>query len=369
MINKFNLLIGWGIVSCGLAFAQAPVTIIGITPQSIPTTVKKSPNRSLQLQAHRPRNKRVVLLKFSLTGQTKKNLAQQIEGLMSQSQNAPTVEYSLRHIQLGMNHVPVLDQGEHGTCMLFASTAALDAVLDKGDYVSQLCQLDLSQYLQHNAYSKSGWEGGWGEDFLTQIRTFGIIPKSVQLMGGCLGRTQYPLDEDIKDELSVFDFHQMSESIQDYNIAFVPLVLPEQINQNFVDRERIFSQIKKTLRQGNRVIGSVLLMGFEPGIMLPSASYHVMNDTWVLWPYMANALLSEEPDIEGHAFVITGYDDEAVAVDANGQFHRGLLTLRNSWGATVGDHGDFYMSYSYFKAMLLEAHQIKQTRKINFHSV
>jgi C1A family cysteine protease len=38
-------------------------------------------------------------------------------------------------VNLGMNNVPVLDQGRHGTCATFATTAAVDAALGQGDYV------------------------------------------------------------------------------------------------------------------------------------------------------------------------------------------------------------------------------------------
>jgi len=44
-------------------------------------------------------------------------------------------------------------------------------------------------------------------------------------------------------------------------------------------------------------------------------------------------------EFSGHEMLITGYDDNAVAKDENGYEHRGLLTLRNSWGEDVGDHG------------------------------
>ena len=64
-----------------------------------------------------------------------------------------------KRILLGMNNVPVLDQGSHGTCVTFAITAAIDAALSKGDYISQLCQLELGTYLEPMGYSVSGWDG------------------------------------------------------------------------------------------------------------------------------------------------------------------------------------------------------------------
>lgn len=51
--------------------------------------------------------------------------------------------------------------------------------------------------------------------------------------------------------------------------------------------------------------------------------------------------------------IITGYDDHATARDSAGHAHQGLFTLRNSWGWSVGDWGDFYMSYDYFNTLVM----------------
>jgi hypothetical protein len=356
--------LGWMVLvvlsASSWGYAQEPVMITGTKIQTIQPTVYKQQGRSLSIQGSRPRVKRVSMLKLSLTRETKNNLAQRITGLVRHPNMTPTAGHYPRTVQLGMNAVPVLDQGEHGSCMTFASTAAVDAAIGKGDYVSQLCQLDLNQYLNHNAFVQRNWEGGWGQDLFSQITMFGIVPKAVQTAGGCLGRVDYPLSgEEVTDELSVFDYHQISEPIQDYGLSFNPLILKEQINSNLSDRERILYQIKSILRQGERVTCSVILMGQLRYDDTPTGSHHVTKDTWVLLPQMADELADDE-ESSGHAFVITGYDDDGIAVDATGQFHRGLLTLRNSWGSSVGDQGDFYMTYSYFKAALLEAHHVKR---------
>ena len=69
--------------------------------------------------------------------------------------NTPTPS----EIQLGMNGVPVLDQGRFGTCVTFADTAAVDAALGKGDYISQLCLLQFGNYVTQHAYGlqRLGW--------------------------------------------------------------------------------------------------------------------------------------------------------------------------------------------------------------------
>jgi C1A family cysteine protease len=63
-------------------------------------------------------------------------------------------------------------------------------------------------------------------------------------------------------------------------------------------------------------------------------------------------------DLGGHELVVTGYDDKAVAYDQEGRKHQGLLILRNSWSDEVGDHGEYYMSYDYFKMYVMEVQEI-----------
>ena len=57
--------------------------------------------------------------------------------------------------------------------------------------------------------------------------------------------------------------------------------------------------------------------------------------------------------------IIVGYDDDAVAVDQQGRKYQGLFTLRNSWGQSIGDKGNFYMSYDYFKTLADEVQRIR----------
>ena len=79
-------------------------------------------------------------------------------------------------VQLGMNGVPVLDQGVHGTCATFAITAALDAISNtKTDYYSQLCPLSLGLYLEENSFASNGWNGATIHGLLNFYDTFGLV--------------------------------------------------------------------------------------------------------------------------------------------------------------------------------------------------
>ena len=61
----------------------------------------------------------------------------------------------------------------------------------------------------------------------------------------------------------------------------------------------------------------------------------------------------------GHAIIVIGYNDNAVITNPiDNSRHKGVLKLRNSWGEKAGDHGDYYMSYDYFKLMAEESIEI-----------
>ena len=53
-------------------------------------------------------------------------------------------------------------------------------------------------------------------------------------------------------------------------------------------------------------------------------------------------------------------------IDKNGLEHKGLITLRNSWGENAGDKGNFYMSYDYFDILGLGVHRIKKNNLLKY---
>ena len=85
--------------------------------------------------------------------------------------------------------------------------------------------------------------------------------------------------------------------------------------------------------------------------------HNFFNDTWVFTKSMQKDINDLE-SLDGHELIVTGYDDQAVAMDWRGIRHKGLLTLRSSWGSSVGDWGDFYMSYDYYKTLTVEAMEV-----------
>ena len=119
--------------------------------------------------------------------------------------------------------------------------------------------------------------------------------------------------------------------------------------------------IKRAITNKQRVTMGVLLPALDLGVMGAVGTHHADNDTWVLSTMVERELFLnalQSAFFPGHEMIITGYNDNAVAIDDLGKTHKGLFTLRNSWGDQYGDKGDFYMSYDYFIAFAFDAQQI-----------
>lgn len=259
-----------------------------------------------------------------------------------------------------MSRMPVLDQGMHGSCVTFAVTGALDALINKSDEVSQLCNLELGRYLKLRGYMPSGWNGSYGPLVIDQIVRFGYVPKQTQLTQSCAGETEYVLndEEEIGQPMKLEEFKTKS---QDISKVIFPVELLS-VNERFMadpaeyNPEELLNRVKKALNQSSSakslVVFGVLLPNSinGPG---PQAKFHVDQDTWAM-----TSDINTDEIVGGHEMIITGYDDNAVAYDASGREYKGLFTLRNSWSDKNGDHGDYYMTYDFFMQFVMEANQL-----------
>lgn len=264
-------------------------------------------------------------------------------------------------VQLGMNDVPVLDQGAFGSCVTFANTAAIDAALEQGDYISQLCLLQLTNYMPEHTYASSGWGGSLGRTMLSHLEDHGFVAKETQRQEGCGGLTEYPgnAEPTPTSAISFEDYHKISESLASNGISWEPILDAYRSIFQENDTNEVINDVKTSLNNGKRVTMGVFLPAVDLGVAGAVGKHHESNDAWVLSTLIQRELyLHKEFFFPAHEMIITGYDDNAVAVDDLGQEHKGLLTLRNSWGEDVGDKGDFYMSYDYFQVLALEAQQI-----------
>jgi hypothetical protein len=304
----------------------------------------------------RSESQQVTLLQVELSEHARQKLSDRVNHSL---QNEVIIN-SPNKTQLGMGNVPVLDQGRHGACVVFATLAAVDAVLKKGDYLSELCLLQLGRYIERNTYSPSGWEGSTGENVLNQLRMFGLVSKEQELANGCGGLTTYPMNEEGEPgtEMSPEQYHQFSEPMKMDTVGWSVILDVYQVFLDKTDMKKVLNQVKSALNGGDRVTFGILLPDVTKGVVGAVGSYHTEFDSWLLTPQIAKDIKNQNITA-AHEMIITGYDDKAEAYDEEGHTYKGLFTLRNSWGTNIGDKGEFYMSYDYFKALALEAIRIR----------
>ncbi len=282
-------------------------------------------------------------------------------------------------VNLTMNGVPVLDQGLYGTCVTFAVTAAIDAQINKGDYISQLCLLQLSNSVTQNTYWHSLWEGSSIRILLSYISQYGIITTDDQQKGYCNKVKTYPATFDgkyLKHKMSPSEYHAHSVNIfKNYRIE--PQILfkfthvysmggdSDRIltignnSDGWVTPEESFAATRKSIAEGNRVILEFLFKGNHMRVGIKNTD----NDTWFASNELKSAFsaLQHLSDAEGwyyHQVVIYGYDDNLTVQNAAGETQTGVFYVRNSWG----EEGPEYMTYDYFKLMALEATSINTTK-------
>ncbi len=357
------LMLGLGLSSSAFA---ANVSLQG----TIPGVVVLKPENSFNfVSSNSVEEKAVTFQRVILSPEAKRYLAQRVDAAVEQPARLHASLQSLPSaMSLGMNGVPVLDQGRHGTCVTFAVTGALDAALGEqartsgDDHFSPLCSLELGSTLEKQSpvdkngehTYPSGWDGSWASIVLDQIKTHGFITKKYQHSSGCAGVRQYPLmvESDHGKAMAVGDFDSHSEKasglasyklIMNSNDAFTPRV----------DTSVVLEKVKTAIATSHRVTFGTLL-DVDQGYNGALGKYKTNNDTWILTPAIAED--AKKGSIEaGHEMIIIGYDDNAEATGPKGEKHKGVLTLRNSWGKRAGDQGNYYMTYDHFKTLVLEA--------------
>jgi hypothetical protein len=303
----------------------------------------------------------ITLDKYELSDKARRALSSHLQGQRSVAQQAHRAlsnsapESLPSAVQLGMNDIPVLKQGRHGTCTTFAVTAAIDATLNQGQYTSQLCLLRLGQYLQRTNWVSSGWNGLTAAILLLdRIKQNGIISIENQERHGCGGVFAYPEKSGVPEgEMSLKEYRLYHEALPADQVSWSFL----WSKYGFLFEGNAVNKTKIALSKGNRVLANLILPRIYLGVAGATGTHHARDDTWVLTREIENNI---RRDVEGHTMVVTGYDDAAYAIDRNGDIHQGLFTLRNSWGPHAGDHGDFYVSYDYYSGLTSEAIQIGQ---------
>lgn len=261
----------------------------------------------------------------------------------------PQLDVLPQQCNLGMANVPVLDQGRHGSCVTFAITASLNALQHLGHYYSQLCFLQHGSYLYQQGIGLSGWDGLNANAALKRIKTYGLMNNTQQHSYGCGGLTNYPLKREHTGEMSTSDYRLYAKIPQfSHQLLFSPTTLGRNKT----------NLIKQSLNAGHRVLISALFARADLGIVGALAKHRYANDSWIINDDIINDINNQQ-SFPGHMMIVTGYDDTLIAKDKNGKQQRGLLIIRNSWGAYTGDHGTFYMSYDYVNALVQNAYALK----------
>lgn len=361
MNNK--LLLGMSLTAAFLAGSAQAMKYEG----TVSTTALLTNQHTLTSNAV-PAKKSVYLMKIKLSPQEKEKI---VSYKPSKAKNLlKTTRSNLpEQVDAGMNGVPVLDQGKHGSCVTFANTAALDAMLGKGDSISQLCSLELGSYLANKGYYPSGWDGSNGAIVLNQFMQFGYATKDVEKTKKCGGLAEYPLNEPYNTgkPMPLDQYRPNSNDLSGKGYYWQAMLdfyqRMDKDPDHLFDGDKMLDQVKDVLASSVKNKSNPVRVTF--GTFLPTdyctsggacGRYKAQDDTWALTKKIAE---DPNPELGGHEMVIIGYDDNAVAVDEAGEQHKGLLTLRNSWGSDVGDHGNYYMSYDFFKKFVLEVQVIK----------
>lgn len=302
---------------------------------------------------------------FELSANAKTYLHDQLAHYPKNAVSLNSVSSELpRKVKVGMQLTPVLNQGYHGSCVTFAVTGALDATLGAGDYISQLCSLELGSYLSiHDKMPASGWNGSFGSWVLQQIMDYGIISQNYQKLNGCADVREYPLDDEANEGKPMSDSEFLTHSIPISNlIGWHALLKDSDAFSDKADMNQLVYQIKEELAKGNRLTLGMML-DIYVGDAGAVGNNRVPNDTWMLTPEIV--LDGMEGRIyAGHELIVTGYDDDLEVGDGKGHVNRGVFTLRNSWSKLAGDQGDYYVTYDYVKFLVFEAMAIRLKEKV-----
>jgi C1A family cysteine protease len=217
-----------------------------------------------------------------------------------------------------MSNVPVLDQGQEGTCVTFSSTAALDAVLKQGDFISQQCSLMLDDSL-----GTSFWNGAnMPSEIIVPLQQNGVVAQ-----GDC--PSTYP---DTSATLDVPTYQTLVSPAESATVANVEYEYFAAAN---------LASLKAALQQGHRVlIGFHVYTGSQQAVQ----GFNVNGQVGGLWACKQGSSPNYcRPSMSGHEVLVVGFDDS-----------QQLLKIRNSWGTSVGDSGDYFMTYTFFSSMAID---------------
>jgi C1A family cysteine protease len=208
------------------------------------------------------------------------------------------------HVDIVGKGVSIDDQGQLGSCTGNSTTAALEIVIKAAKVYSRLFAY----------YNGRALEGTTASDSGAQIRD---VIKGLSSLG-CPFESAWPYD------ISKF---AKKPSATAYKTALnvVPKISSYQ-------RVTDLPGVKTALAAGLPVV-----FGFSVPAYFESQD--VATNGWVRMPMQSDQMIG------GHAVVAVGYDDRPTEI--SGQ-PKPFVIVRNSWGASWGKSGYFYMDQAWF---------------------
>lgn len=355
-LYRFIFLLFFVVSSPSLLAETTKIKTTGTTNVFIPIHQNKSLQKNPEYAALG--GKYIVVETVELSPETKRLVAKHLNTSRPQALVTKKLMHTLpRKIVLGMNNVPVLDQGRHSTCSIFSASAAVDSIYGE-DLISQLCYLELTSYLSQVSTHKNGWIGNDFRTIFYDFMQYGAISKKIQKTKGCGGVYDYPT-HDSKDNghpMSVADYLNHSRDVMQ-KVALNILLKEDDAFTDSPNAVNLVHNVKQTLSRGNRVLIAFLLdLNYGVGNL---GAYKVQKDAWILTPEIIKD--GKTGDLKGrHGLVVTGFDDDAYILDGNKQAQKGVFTVRNSWGPEAGDKGEFYMSYDYLQSLTFAAIEVSE---------
>ncbi len=349
------------------AFTPSGHYFIRIKPIKTPTkqsrmAVKKASGNAVE-------SHQVSIPKVSLSEKAREALVNHIQSVLAKENNEDdntSPKQTEEKVFLGMNDLPVLNQGVWGSCATFATTEAIDAYyhFTGSKQISQLCNLELGLAL-NTGDEYGGWDGASIQDILSQINIFGFLVKKYEQKYGCGGLTAYPLQEDLIGEgMTELTFSERANHkfrVGLWHQLITPALTSSDLSNDLAHAKMTIKQIRAAIRRGHRV---VIMLGLpitaDPEHNGAIGSYHGDHNVWMLSDDILNAFSKKNSEEGNHALVITGFDDNCITVNENGADKEKChyVIVRNSWGKDVGDHGNYYVTDLYLGAFLRDAYEI-----------
>ncbi len=257
---------------------------------------------------------------------------------------------------LGMSNVPVLDQGQYGTCVTFASTAALDARLSLGDFISQQCSLMLDK-----ALGKDYWDGAYyPSEIIDPLQKYGVVKQekcnaTYPSRNASISVSQYQslADKEVSAKVSQLKYTYYGQNnlnaLKSAISAKKRVLIAFLLNPNSKDGVKGYDvSVKGVKKYGGLWACSNPDVSPQP---TPSPYEQCLIDwpdfKWFCDMYYRSEISSGGENCgrfnAGHEVVVVGYDDA-----------QKLLKIRNSWGTSVGDSGEYYMSYEFFSSQVVD---------------